>query len=112
MKPIAYGLVFLTLSACAQPSRDAGAYGSQHAHRFQQPPEKAARCFARNAEEHSSALKAEVTGAEVVVRVKNGVLYATASYRRSGSGSVGTIDLRVSSPSGRNELFDSVVEGC
>ena len=57
-----------------------------------QPPEKAARCFAHNAEEHSSALVSEVRidrdgTAAVVVRVKNGITYATADIRRSGQAS-------------------------
>ena len=100
-----------TASACAQAQRQPGAYGSSHTHRSQLAPEQAARCFARNAEEHSSALVSEVNGTAVTVRVKNGVTYGTAAYRRTGAGSVGTITLNVTT-SGRNDLFTSLVQGC
>ena len=103
-------------SACAAPARPAAAYGSRHTHRFQQPPDKAASCFARNAEEHSSALVADVRpgrdSAQVIVRVKNGVMYATADFERAGSGSTGTIALNVTTTGRRSDLFDSLVEGC
>ena len=104
--------ILVLTSACAQAQRQSGGYGSTHMHRSQLAPEHAARCFARNAEEHSSALKSEVTGSEVIVRVKNGVTYATAAYRRAGAGSVGTVKLNVTSSGRRNDLFDSLVEGC
>ena len=103
------GVCIAIVAACAA-QRDS--HGSTHTHRSQLAPEAAARCFARNAEEHSIALKSEVSGANVTVRVKNGVTYATAAYRRSGSGSVGTIDLNVTRSGRRNDLFDSLVEGC
>src|SRR4051812_8266413 len=94
----------IVLAGCAQAQRQSRPYGSTHTLRSQQPPERAARCFARNAEEHSSALIAEVTPgndtAKVVVRVKNGVTYATADFRRAGAGSTGSITLMVVS-SGR-----------
>ena|SRR5687767_13322602 len=98
-------------SACAA-QRESSAYGSTHTHRSKLAPAEAARCFARNAEEHSSALKSEVTGGDVIVRVKNGVTYATASYRRSGAGAQGAITLNVTSSSRRSDLFDTLVEGC
>jgi hypothetical protein len=98
-------------TACAQPQRQQAAYGSSHTHRSQLPPEQAARCFARNAEERSSALVADVNGGDVTVRVKNGVTYGTAAYRRSGAGSIGAITLNVTT-SGRNDLFDFLVNGC
>ena len=108
-------LFLLTLaSACTHPARDAASFGSQHTHRFQQPPEKAARCFARNAEEHSSALMSEVQlrsdgGADVIVRVKNGVTYATAEINRSGSG---TIQLMVRRSGAGRDLIETLVDGC
>lgn len=109
----AFGLIAIALaSACAQAQRQSGAYGSTHTHRSQLPPEKAASCFARNAEEHSSALVSTVTGGDVTVRVKNGVTYATAAYRRSGAGSVGSVALNVTTSGRRNDLFDTLVEGC
>src|SRR5688500_1844043 len=95
---------------CAGAQRQTGA-GSTHTHRSQLPPDKAARCFAHNAEEHSSALVSEVNstseGANVIVRVKNGVTYATATYRRAGSGSVGAIQLMVVSSGRRSDLYGS-----
>src|SRR5688572_5296082 len=114
MSPTSY--LFATLLAaalvpagCASTQRQSGAQGSSHTHRSQLPPDKAARCFARNAEEHSSALVSEVSptssGTQVIVRVKNGVTYATASYRQSGSGSVGAIQLMVVSSGRRDDLY-------
>jgi hypothetical protein len=102
------------IAGCAQtPS---GGLGSSHRHTFGQPPAEAARCFARNAEEHSSALVAEIStssdAAQVVVRVKNGVHYATADFRRSGSGAVGTIALNVRTSGRTSDLLDNLVEGC
>jgi len=85
--------------------------------RFQLPPEQAARCFGRNAEDHSSALASEVAvqrdgGAETIVRVKNGVTYATAQFRRAGSGSTGEIQLNVTTTGRRGDLVDALVKGC
>ena len=87
-------------------------------HRFAQPPQRAAACFAHNAEEHSSALVAEVRPpdangrVEVVVRVKNGVTYATAELRPAGKRADGTIELMVVSSRGARELVRSLTEGC
>jgi hypothetical protein len=109
-------MIAACLSGCAAPSRQVGAQGSRHSVRLQQPPVEAAECFARNAEEHSSALTAEVRpghdSAEAVVRVKNGVLYGTAVFQRAGSGSTGTITLMVSTTGRRSDLLDSLIEGC
>ena len=108
--------ILIALAGCAQAQRQSAPYESAHTFRSQQPPERAARCFARNAEEHSSALTAEVTpgndAARVVVRVKNGVTYATADFRRSGAGSTGSITLMVVSSGRRSDLLDSLTEGC
>lgn len=109
-------LALALLAGCALAQRPSTQYGSSHTHRFQKPPQEAARCFARNAEEHSSALLAEVNardnGAEVIVRVKNGVTYATADFRRAGAGSSGSISLMVRSSGRNDDLFGSLVEGC
>ena len=108
-------IIASTLSGCAHAQRQ-GSGGAQHTYRSQQPPEQAARCFARNAEERSSALVSEVTqheaGAQVHVRVKNGVTYATADFRRASSGSVGTIVLMVISSGRRSDLLESLTRGC
>ena len=113
----AYAAVLLALVGCAQAQRPQAEYGSRHTHRFQQPPLQAAQCFARNAQEHSSALIAEVNatrqgGAQVIVRVKNGVTYATADLWPSGSVSTGTITLMVRTSGRRNDLLEALVEGC
>ena len=107
------------LAGCGSAPRSASSFGSHHTQRLQLPPDQAAACFARNAEEHSSALVSEVRPAggiaQVIVRVKNGVLYATADFQRAGSGSVATISLNVATTSttGRhNDLLDSLIEGC
>lgn len=90
--------------------------GATHSHRFRQPPREAAQCFARNAEDHSSALVAEVAstrdGAQVVVRVKNGVLYATADLARAGTASSGRIVLMVHTTGSRSDLLDALTRGC
>jgi hypothetical protein len=104
-------------SACTVGPREAGEYGTRHSHRFQQPPEKAARCFARNAEEHSSALVSEVRterngSAYVTVRVKNGVTYATADMSPAGQGSSGVIVLMVRTSGRSSDLLNALVEGC
>jgi hypothetical protein len=84
--------------------------------RLQQPPAPAAACFARNAEEHSSALVAETHSegdrAETIVRVKNGVLYGTATFVRAGAGSNATITLNVTTTGRRSDLVDALIEGC
>ena len=87
-------------------------------HRFIHPPQQAASCFSRNAEEHSSALVSEVRQpdgrghVEVIVRVKNGVTYAIAELRPMGAGSNGMIKLAVFSSGGMRDLVRSLVEGC
>jgi hypothetical protein len=109
-------LVLALLAGCAQAQRQSGQFGSTHTHRFLKPPREAAHCFARNAEEHSSALVAEVnardSGAEVIVRVKNGVTYATADLRRASTGSSGAITLMVRSSGRNDDLLGALVEGC
>jgi hypothetical protein len=109
-------LTVACLAACAVSPRQSVSHGSRHVHRFQQPPEQAAACFGRNAEEHSSALAAEVRPgrdrAQVVVRVRNGITYAIADFERAGSGSTGSIQLNVARSGRRNDLLDALVEGC
>ena len=116
MNPLSALLVLTLVAGCAQQQRSPAQYGSSHSHRFQKPPQEAARCFARNAEEHSSALVAEVNArdnsAEVIVRVKNGVTYATADFRRAGAGSSGSVTLMVRSSGRNDDLFGALVEGC
>ena len=111
----AVAAIAIVLSGCGATSRG-GAGGSEHTVRLQLPPDRAAACFARNAEEHSSALVAEVRQgrehAEVVVRVKNGVLYGTGDFRRAGSGSTATLTLMVMTSGRRGDLVDALVEGC
>ncbi len=85
--------------------------------RLQLPPAEAARCFARNAEEHSSALVAEVRsdrdgGAETIVRVKNGVTYATGQFRPAGNGSRGEIELMVKTSGRQSDLLDALFQDC
>jgi hypothetical protein len=113
---IAAAAALAFLGGCAMPSREAAPHGSQHVLRLQQPPDQAAACFARNAEEHSSALVSEIRpageSAHVTVRVKNGVTYATASFERAGSGSRGTVNLNVSTTGRRSDLLDALVAGC
>src|SRR4051812_14311783 len=103
------------VAGCATP-RQPSNYGSRHSVRLQQPPDKAAACFAHNAEEHSSALVAEVRpardGAQVIVSVKNGVLYATADFQRAGSGSTARVTLNVTTNRAGSELLDALTEGC
>ena len=124
--PLAYGanmmrapltLLALTTLPAGTVSPRGDDYGSTHAHRFQQPPQAAAHCFARNAEEHSSALMSKVTttrdgGAHVLVQVKNGVTYATADFRRAGNASVASIALMVTGSVGRDDIVGSLVNGC
>lgn len=106
--------VFVT--ACASLLSPAAAQGSRHTVRLQLPPAQAAACFARNAEEHSSALMTEVRSgpdrAEVTVRVKNGVLYGTANFRRAGTGSSGDIALNVTTSGRRGDLIEALTAGC
>lgn len=87
-------------------------------HQFAQSPQAAGACFARNAENHSSALVAEVTAPDaqgrvvVIVRVRNGVPYAKAELRPAGTRSVGTISLNVSSVRGPRQLVETLTDGC
>jgi hypothetical protein len=87
-------------------------------HQFAQSPQRAGACFARNAEAHSSALVAEVRPpdarghVEVVVRVRNGVLYASVDLRPVGARADGTITLMASSPRGTQDIVRALVEGC
>lgn len=108
--------IAVCLSACASAPRAASAPGSPSSVRLSSPPNEAAACFARNAEEHSSALAAEVRPgrerAEVTVRVKNGVLYGTASFERAGNGSAADIRLNVTTTGRRSDLIDALTEGC
>lgn len=118
LRALTWAAIGCALAACAQaPSGGASAGGSRYTHRFQLPPEKAARCFAKNAEEHSSALASEVRAerdgtAQTIVRVKNGVLYATAQFRPSGSGATGEIQLNVVTSGRRSDLIEALVERC
>lgn len=106
----------LSLAACAPVREDTSA--STVSHFFAQSPQPAAACFARNVEAHSSALVAEVRPpdarghVEVIVRVKNGVTYATADLRPAGERARGTITLMAISLRGSRELVRSLVEGC
>ena len=115
-KTLSCSLLLLMFAGCALVGKNATA--STVKHRFAKAPQGAAACFARNAEEHSSALMAEVRPAdasgrvEVIVRVKNGVSYATAELRPAGTRAEGTITLMVVSSGGARELVRSLVEGC
>ena len=104
--------VWLAGCATSKPA----SYGSRHTHRTQLSPQDAAACFARNAEEHSGALIAEVRAerdwAQAIVNVRNGVFYASAEYRRSATGATGAITLNVRTSGRRDDLFLALVEGC
>ncbi len=108
--------IAVCLSACAGSPRTVSPQSSPSGVRLSSPPSEAAACFARNAEEHSSALVAEVRPgrdrAEVTVRVKNGVLYGTASFARAGNGSTADIRLNVTTTGRRSDLIDALTEGC
>lgn len=107
-------MVALWAAGCAETPR----YGdSQYVHRFTRPAAEAARCFARNAEGHSSALVARVSpagrgGYDVVVTVKNGTPYAQARIEPAAGGSTGTMTFNVQSSEGNARLRDVLVEGC
>lgn len=115
-----YGLLIalvVGLTGCIGPLRQPSTVqGSRDTVRLQLPPDRAAACFARNAEEHSSALIAEVRpggdSAEVIVRVKNGVLYGTADFRRAGGGSTAYINLNVTTTGSRRDLVAALTAGC
>jgi hypothetical protein len=108
--------LLLALAGCA-PTREE-AFPETVRHAFAQPAQRAAACFARNAEAHSSALVSEVRPPDtngrvsVVVRVKNGVTYATADIRPAGERAEGTITLMAISAAGTAALVRSLVEGC
>ena len=108
--------VVLVVAGCAVMRENASVTSVRH--QFIHPPQQAAACFARNAEEHSSALVSEVRppdargNVEVIVRVKNGITYAIADIRPAGTGATGTIRLAVVSSGGMKELVRSLVEGC
>ena len=117
IKLVTFLAVLSVIAACGTMRRAEEAYGSRHAVRLKQAPAEAARCFARNAEAHSSALVAEVSSphedrAEVIVRVKNGVTYATADMRRSGRGTSGDIRLMTRTTGSQSDLLDALLEGC
>lgn len=108
---------FFLLAAVAGCGSPAGeSRGTRERVRVALPPDQAAACFGRNAEEHSSALVAEVRPggdrAQVIVRVKNGVLYGTADFERAGSGSNATLTLNVKTTGRRSDLVDALLEGC
>ncbi len=113
---IVSSVLLLMFAGYALIAEDASA--STIKHRFAKSPQQAAACFAHNAEEHSSALVAEVRPpdskgrVEVIVRVKNGVTYATAELRPAGKRADGTIELMVVSSRGSRELVRSLTEGC
>jgi hypothetical protein len=103
----------LACAGCAYRSSDTD---TGHVHRFTLQPEAAARCFARNAEEHSSALVAQISsrggGYDVAVNVRNGLPYATAHIESGGTGARGVIELNVLPSQGTRELLDALVDGC
>ena len=109
-------VLLLMLAGCGPVQQETSGNTVQHV--FTLPPERAGACFARNAEAHSSALVAEVQPpdalgrVQVVVRVKNGVTYATADIRPAGGAAHATITLMAISLRGSSELVRSLVEGC
>jgi hypothetical protein len=109
-------LTMVMTAGCAMLAPPGPAFGSQHHVVFAHPPAQAARCFARNAEAHSSALVSEVQprgmGMDVIVRVKNGVTYATATIDPRGAGASGRITLMVVSSAGQAELLRVLTQGC
>ena len=113
---IVCSIPLLALAGCVSLQEDTS--GNTLRHLFEHPPQRAGACFARNAEAHSSALVAEVSPPDgrghvtVIVRVRNGVTYATAELRPAAQGASGTIDLMAISLRGRRELLRSLVEGC
>lgn len=115
-RSLAGAMLAVLVVACAGPSNPAASQGLRYTVRLQSPPAEAAACFARNAEEHSSALMAEVRSgpdrAEVTVRVKNGVLYGTANFRRAERGSSGDIALNVTTSGRRGNLIEALTQGC
>lgn len=109
-----WAIVLMSLGACA--GRDTASSGASYTRRAVQPPAAAARCFARNAEEHSSALQARVSTsgnqARTDVAVRNGVPYAEAVFEPAGSGATARIRLYVSTTGSRSDLVQELLEGC
>jgi hypothetical protein len=109
-------LVVLALAGCGSPFATRTGAGATETVRVALAPDRAAACFARNAEEHSSALVAEVDAgrdrARTVVRVRNGVVYAIADFDRANSGSTATLTLNVTTTGSRRDLVDALLEGC
>jgi hypothetical protein len=105
--------VTLACAGCAYMSSDTH---TGHVQRFALQPEAAARCFARNAEAHSSALVARISrggnGYDVAVNVRNGLPYAAARIESDGTGARGVIELNVLPSQGTRELLDALVDGC
>jgi hypothetical protein len=103
----------LACAGCAYRSSDTH---TGYLHRFALQPEAAARCFARNAEAHSSALVARISrggdGYDVAVNVRNGLPYAAAHIESGGTGARGVIELNVIPSQGTRQLLDALVEGC
>ena len=116
MRSMFSSVLLLMCAGCALVQEDKSAGAVRHV--FAQSAPRAAECFARNAEAHSSALVAEVRppdargNVEVIVRVKNGVSYATADIRPVGQRAEGAITLMVISSRGNQELVRTLVEGC
>ena len=116
MRRLLGSMLLLALAGCG-PVRE-GASPDTIVHVFEQAPQRAGACLARNAEAHSSALIAEVRPPDarghvgVIVRVKNGVTYATADLRPAGTRAEGTITLMAISSAGTAALVRSLVEGC
>lgn len=98
---------------CAWQRQDAA---EEYTHRFSLPADQAAKCFARNAELHSSALVASISaergGYAVSVHVRNGTPYALAHITPAGMRANGIVDLYVRSSGGNRQLLDALVEGC
>jgi hypothetical protein len=103
----------LVCAGCAYTNSDTH---TRHVRRFALQPEAASRCFARNAEEHSSALVAQISrggnGYDVTVNVRNGLPYAAAHIESGGTGARGVIELNVIPSQGTRQLLDALVEGC
>lgn len=113
---IAILTVIAATSGCGMLPGGGDSLAGTFSHRFRLPPQQAAQCFARNAEDHSSALVARVhptrDGAEVLVNVKNGVPYATADFKRAGGGSSAAVTLNVRTTGSRADLIDALTKGC
>ena len=109
-------VLLLMLAGCAPVQQDMP--GNTFRRELALDPERAGGCFARNAQAHSSALVAAVEPpdarghVQVIVRVRNGVPYATADIRPAGKAAEATITLMAISSRGSSELVRSLVEGC